>query len=56
VVNWPAVAGSTYSIYSETNLLGPWTQQAFGLSYYPSTGTYTDTNAAKAKFYRVSTP
>ena len=56
VVNWPAVVGSTYSIYSETNLLGPWMQQAFGLSYYPSSGTYTDTNAAKVKFYHVSTP
>jgi hypothetical protein len=49
------VTGSTYSVYSATNLLGPWTQ-TFGLGYYPSMGAYTDTNAATAKFYRVSTP
>ena len=54
-VIWPAVAGSTYSVYSATNILGPWTQ-TFGLGYFPSTGTYVDTNAAAAKFYRVSTP
>jgi hypothetical protein len=55
-ISWPALVGSTYSIYSATNLLGPWTQ-TFGLSYYPSTGTYTDTNAAAgAEFYRISTP
>lgn len=54
-VAWPAMTGSTYSVYSATNLFGPWTQ-TFGLSYYPSTGIYTDTNATAAKFYRVSTP
>jgi hypothetical protein len=55
VLTWPAVAGSTYSVYSATNILGPWTQ-TFGLSYYPSTGIYMDTNPAPAKFYRVSSP
>jgi hypothetical protein len=55
-VTWPAVVGSTYSIYSATNILGPWTQ-TFGLAYYPSVGAYTDTNAsAAAQFYKVSTP
>jgi hypothetical protein len=54
-VSWPTVIGSTYSLYSSTNLLGPWTQ-TFGLSYYPSIGNYTDTNSVSAKFYRVSTP
>jgi len=54
-ITWPAVAGQTYSVYTATNLAGPWTQK-FGLGYYPSVGTYTDTNAAPAKFYRVSTP
>ena len=43
-VTWPAVTGSTYSVYSATNLLGPWTQ-TFGLGYYPSVGAFTDTNA-----------
>jgi hypothetical protein len=56
-ISWPAQSGSTYSVNSATNLTGPWTNQAFGLSYYPSTGTYTDTNpAAAAQFYRISTP
>jgi hypothetical protein len=54
-LTWPAATGSTYSIYSATNLLGPWTQ-TFGLSYYPSTGIYQATNAAATQFYRVSTP
>ena len=54
-LTWPAVAGSTYSVYSATSLLGPWTQ-TFGSSYYPSTGTYTDTNSAPVNFYRVSSP
>ncbi len=55
-LTWPAwVAGSTYSVCSATNLLGPWTQ-TFGLGYYPSTGIYTVTNAAATQFYKVSTP
>ena len=54
-LTWPTVDGSTYSVYSATNLLGPWTQ-TFGLSYYPSTGVYTATNSAASQFYKVSTP
>ena len=54
-ITWPTVVGSTYSVYSATNILGPWIQ-TFGLGYYPSVGEYTDTNAAAAKFYQVSTP
>jgi len=55
-LTWPAgVAGSTYSVYSATNLLGPWTH-TFGLSYYPSIGLYKATNAAATQFYKVSTP
>jgi hypothetical protein len=54
-VSWPAQVGSTYSVYGATNLNGPW-NQTFGLSYYPSTGIFTDTNKAAAKFYKVSTP
>ncbi len=54
-LTWPpGVAGSTYSVYSATNLLGPWTQ-TFGAGYYPA-GIYTVTNTAAAWFYRVSTP
>ena len=55
-ISWPAQVGSTYSVYSAANVNGPWINQAFGLSYYPATGTYADTNHALAKFYRISTP
>jgi len=54
-ISWPAQTGSTYSVYGATNLNGPW-NQTFGLSYFPSTGIFTDTNKAAAKFYRISTP
>jgi len=55
LLTWPVATGSTYSVYSATNLLGPWTQ-TFGLGYYPSAGIYTVTNSAAARFYKVSTP
>ena len=55
-ITWPPQVGSTYSVYSAPNLLGPWTQAAYGLAYYPTNGTFTDTNKAPAKFYRVSNP
>jgi hypothetical protein len=55
-INWLVQAGSTYSVYSATSLPGPWTQAAYGLTYYPTNGTFTDTNSAPAKFYRVSSP
>jgi hypothetical protein len=54
-ITWPAVPGSTYSVYGATNLLGPWSQ-AFGLGYYPSIGTYTTTNGAATQFYKISSP
>ncbi|HTV62984.1 MAG TPA: hypothetical protein VMH30_10505 [Verrucomicrobiae bacterium] len=53
---WPAVTGQTYSVYSATNVLGPWARAAFGLGYYPSIGAFTDTNVAAAKFYLLSSP
>jgi hypothetical protein len=52
---WPAVPGSTYSVYSATNVAGPWVQ-TFGLGYYPSTGVYSISNAPAAQFFRISTP
>ncbi len=55
-LTWPVQTGSTYSVQSATNLLGPWTNVAYGLSYYPGNGTYTETNNSRIKFYRVSTP
>jgi hypothetical protein len=56
-INWTPQTGSTYSVYTATNLSGTWTNQASGLSYFPVTGAYKDTNAAASmKFYRISTP
>jgi hypothetical protein len=56
-VSWSAQPGSTYSVYTSTNLLGGWIQSAYGLTYYPTNATFVDTNAVgTAKFYRVSSP
>lgn len=55
-VTWAPNVGSTYSVYSATNILGPWTQAAYGLAYYPTNGAFTDTKTAKAKFYYITSP
>jgi hypothetical protein len=55
-ITWPVQVGSTYSVYSTTNLAGPWTQTAYGLAYYPTNGAFTDTNSTKSKFYQISSP
>jgi hypothetical protein len=55
-VTWPIKTGSTYSIYSATNAAGPWTNLSYGYSYFPTNGTYLDTNRTSVKFYKISTP
>jgi hypothetical protein len=55
-VLWPPQAGSTYSVYSATSVLGPWAQTATGLAYYPTNGVFTDATSAPAKFYYISSP
>jgi hypothetical protein len=55
-ISWPAVPGSTYSLYSAPSATGPWLQQQFGLSYYPSTGSVTVTNSGTAGFFLISSP
>lgn len=55
-VTWSPHVGSTYSVYSATNITGPWTQAAYGLAYYPTNGAFTDNNKAKAKFYYITSP
>lgn len=54
-LTWPAAPGSTYTVYTATNLLGPWTPTC-GMCYYPCTGIYMETNCAASRFYKVSTP
>lgn len=55
-VSWPVQKGSTYSVNATTDLLGSWTEAAYGLGYYPTNGAFTDTNRAAAKFYQISSP
>jgi len=55
-VSWPEQPGSTYTVYSATNLAGPWTTKAYGLNYYPTNGGYVENNAASAQFYKVTSP
>jgi hypothetical protein len=55
-ITWSNQWGSTYSVSSSTNIQGPWTQQAYGLTYYPSNGAFTDTNTTQAKFYYITSP
>ncbi len=50
------LTGSTYSVQAATNLTGPWVTKAYGLSYWPTNATFTDTNAASAKYYLLSSP
>jgi hypothetical protein len=55
-LTWPASThNNTYSVYSAPTVNGPWTQK-FGLSYYPSTGTYTVTNTNSAQFFWMTSP
>lgn len=55
-VTWQPQVGSTYSIYGATSLLGPWTQEAYGLAYFPTNGTFSETNHVPYKFYKVGSP
>jgi len=55
-VNWPVQAGSTYSVLTATNVMGPWTNSASGLGFYPATGAFTDNKPGKAKFYQIASP
>jgi hypothetical protein len=55
-LTWPiSTNNNTYSVFSAPALNGPWTQ-TFGLSYYPSVGTYTVTNSSSAQFFRMTSP
>jgi len=57
-VGWPAVPGATYSVYSATNITGPWTNEAYGLTYYPTNGAFSEAigSGTSAKFFRVTSP
>ena len=57
-VTWPPTEGATYSVYSATNLTGPWTNEAYGLTYYPTNGAFSKAigSGKSAKFFRVTSP
>lgn len=56
-LNWgPVQAGSTYTANTATSINGPWTPAQEGLAYYPTNGTFTDTNLVPTKFYLISSP
>jgi hypothetical protein len=55
-VGWQPQVGSTYSVNGSTDLTGPWTQEAYGLAYYPTNGGFTETNHAPYKFYQITSP
>ena len=56
--SWAPVEGATYSVQSASSLIGPWTNEAFGLSFYPTNGVFSQAinNGTTAKFFRVSSP
>ena len=57
-LSWLPIGGATYSVYSATNLLGPWTNEAYGLTYYPTNGAFSDTISSNtpAKYFSVTSP
>lgn len=50
--------GSTYSVQATPSLTTPsWTRAAYGLGYWPTNVTFTDTNIVPpGKFYTISSP
>ena len=57
-ISWSPVGGCTYSVYSATNLTGPWQNETYGLTYYPSNGDFSQaiSSALSAKYFRVTSP
>jgi hypothetical protein len=57
-VSWLPIGGATYSVYSATNLLGPWTNEAYGLTYFPTNGAFSQAInfGIPAKFFQVTSP
>ena len=55
-LDWDVQSGATYTVSTGTNVNGPWIKKATGLTYYPTNGTYIETNTANSLFYRVTSP
>src|SRR6202034_2734229 len=52
-ISWLPVGGATYSVYGATNLTGPWINEAYGLTYYPTNGVFSQpiNSGLSAKYY-----
>ena len=57
-LRWPTVGGATYSVYSATNIKGPWKNEAYGLTYYPTNGAFKQviSPGSSAKFFQITSP
>ena len=57
-VSWSPIVGSTYSIYSAANINGPWNNEAYGLTYYPTNGTFSEAFSSNtpAKYFQITSP
>jgi len=58
VINWPAQPFVPYSVWWSTNVAGPYTAIATGLTFPTAAGTYTDSVNINlpASFYEISSP
>ncbi len=58
VLNWTAVPYSySYSVYSSTDVAGPYTPLSTGLTFITPEASFIDTNAAViTRFYKVASP
>jgi hypothetical protein len=57
-LSWTPVTGATYSVDSAPSLTGPWTQEAYGLNYYPTNGAFSEAInlSTSAKFFSITSP
>jgi hypothetical protein len=57
-LTWPAVAGNTYSVNATSSGTAPYTNVSYGIGYYPTNGSYTETvsNSVAVKLFQVTSP
>jgi len=53
VVTWPSMAGTSYSVWSSSNLLETFTQMTSGIPASPPYNSYTNLTTATPMFYRI---
>ena len=53
VVTWPSMAGTTYSVWSSSNLLESFTRMTSGIPATPPYNSYTNPTTATPMFYRI---